>query len=152
MPQNARETLVGTTDGVTRFTESGENWRRGTIVERVVQSAAAEGPLKQKLPPNAFVTYWDVKNITALTLTTANSIALGTSADPDAIGELDSITTTIDATNSGATTVTRLSRDAESDLVITSTNGSGAETGDWAGTVDVVIHFIQFQGAGQSLP
>lgn len=144
MPALGRETIDADTAGKIVFTDSGEGWRSGYILEQIVQTAAATATLKQKLPANAHVEYIDLKNTTAITLVTGNSLSVGTVADPDAIEEFASYTATLNAVVGSYVTPTRLSRTAESDIVVTSTNGSGALAGTWAGTLDVLIYFKQY--------
>jgi hypothetical protein len=121
------------------------------ISERIEQSAAATATLAQKLPPNAHIDYVEFKNVTAITFVTGDSMSLGTIADPDAFFEFGSYTVTIDSVATQVLTPETLSRTAASDLVVTSTDDSGDLAGTWAGTLDVVIHFIQYQGIDQSL-
>lgn len=151
MPSYARSTQEATTAGEIRFTESGDGWRRGYILQQKVQTAAAEGPLTIKLPPNAYADFVELENETAITFATGTGLGVGTSADPDAITEFGSYTATAAAVVGKMITPAKLSRTADSTVVITSTNSSGTEAGTWAGTLNVLIGFIQHAGHGQSL-
>jgi len=152
MPIGGRDTLTATEQGEVVLVESGLRYRHGMILEKANQaSAGAEKILKNKLPPNAFIEYIELKNDGAITFVTGDSIGVGTVADPDAITEFDSYTTTDGSqVDVFLGQPTRLSRTAESDIVLTSTNGSGAEAGTWAGVIDVLIFFKQIRGIDQN--
>lgn len=131
--------------GRTKSPLAGNGFEFGIIEERVdVGGAAQVFSLSQKLPANSVVLSWEMMNADAITLATATAYSLGTSSDPNALGE-SSTTMTVNTKHFGGPASTAVFA-AETGLRLTSTNGSGAAAGTFNGTDEQIwvrVFFIK---------
>lgn len=109
--------------------------------ERCTQTAAAAYTLTQKLPAGARVLSIQLSRYSAITMATGTNVSLGDGTDLDEFFE-SSATMTAGTQEVVEPTSPSQFLAAETSLVLTATNGSGAAAGTWAGTMDVQVFYV----------
>ena len=133
-------TNVGATGGVINSEKhmGADKWRPFRLVEKVTLTAAQTATLTQAIPANAIIAAVQFKYNTAVVLSTATTVSLGITGDPNAFIE-SSTTVTINTETTGVPLTTTFVT-ASTPVILTSTNGSGAAAGAFvSGTVTVQI-------------
>lgn len=138
-------------DGVAVFQQEHESgWKRWTIYKQVTVSAAANATVGT-CPANSVIDGWalEAQAVGAAPVTTGTHLGLGISGDPDKFDEV--IEASIDNSDTYVDTglmAAPVAQAAAADILLASTNGSGAAAGSFTGTWNVVVTGRTFIGFG----
>jgi len=140
-----------TTAGTIEYTQEHESgWKRWTMKKKVVASASANVTVGT-VPANSVLDGWAAKAqaVGGSPITTGTHLGLGITGTLNKFDEVaDNSIDDSDTYVGSALSVTPVAQDAQADLLLASTNGSGTAAGSFTGTWDVIVTGRQFIGFG----